>query len=535
MSAAVPSGGRVSRTAEFDPRSPRSIVSLADRVTGVCGVLFALGLFGWISAAALYRGLDNGDDGFFALAAKAVATGPGYGLWASSDDFVAFDPLVGVGPALILPIALVTRLAGPTEWGPGATALGLFVGQMAAVVVLLRRALGTARTLPFVVVVLLLLQVVSFPNWYFGLAFGEPVALGFLLLAGVLLATGPAAVGRAALCFSLAFLTKQISFFASAAMVLVWLRLTVVQEGAAWSARRTARLALVASGPIAAFEVWKAVSLGSAYPRLLRSMVGTTVQFAVGGGGWGERLAKVAHVVTTWFAVPTAAIVLVAASVFAYWRWGRDANAAPVSRLVLLLCAGTFGHLVYVAALSVLWTRYFWIGIALGCCALAAPTLSIRNPVVRTACVLVAAEVFVFTGPFERLQNLHSYLVTTNTADERREVVRLLQAFPTMPLAASDWGELFGLVYLDPARSRPWAYGEDVERLRGREFLGVAHRIFTDQTSVFYRTMSRECTRATARPTVTTFAFNCGAAFWAAYPAPQRADAGGHVEPGARP
>ncbi len=68
-------------------------------------------------------GICCGDDAYHAVIAKNLADGLGYTstIQAKRTDFIAlpFDPIVGVGPTIILPASLAIKFFGNSYWAPG--------------------------------------------------------------------------------------------------------------------------------------------------------------------------------------------------------------------------------------------------------------------------------------------------------------------------------------------------------------------------------------------------------------------------------
>src|SRR5205809_5982997 len=101
--------------------------------TILCGAaLFGVIVFLlWIAVPVVRTGLSHADDAFFALLAKNVASGKGYGYQKSSNEFRLLDPYVNsTGPALVLPLAFLIKILAPLDQLPGATALVLFIAQL---------------------------------------------------------------------------------------------------------------------------------------------------------------------------------------------------------------------------------------------------------------------------------------------------------------------------------------------------------------------------------------------------------------------
>lgn len=61
-------------------------------------------------------GVNSADDAYFASIAKNVAFGVGYGTTATGQGFKPFDPEIGTGPTVILPVALAIMIFGNKWW-----------------------------------------------------------------------------------------------------------------------------------------------------------------------------------------------------------------------------------------------------------------------------------------------------------------------------------------------------------------------------------------------------------------------------------
>lgn len=90
-----------------------------------------------VASRSVRETLCCADDALAATAAKNLAFGNGYqtlsvtrlgGLHAGNFDYShppVIEPTLGIGPALVLPVALAIRVAGNRDWVPGATSAAL--------------------------------------------------------------------------------------------------------------------------------------------------------------------------------------------------------------------------------------------------------------------------------------------------------------------------------------------------------------------------------------------------------------------------
>lgn len=85
-----------------------------------------------------------------------------------------------------------------------------------------------------------------------------------------------------------------------------------------------------------------------------------------------------------------------------------------------------------------------------------------------------------------------------------------------MPFAAQWWSSIYDVVFLIKKKEGEWVYGPDVERLRGREFVGLINNGFTDKKDVFFLAVTRSCEPLTPNARL-ILAYRCGSAFWEMY------------------
>jgi len=492
--------------------------------TTLCAAAFlaVFALFLWLSVPVVRRGLSSADDAMLAQAAKNIAVGKGYGTPQSSDTFVLFDhAAISTGPTLILPIAFLIWVFGPVDQLPGAATLVIFISQLVVAAIVLACRFGWTPTCGFLCAMLWLLMLASANNWYFGSFLGETVAFGYIFIGTALLALArrDRGIAAAALCFSFAYLTKQISLFAVAGIVSGWLVVSAFDRvGRAVLFRRVAILVLVGSSLLFAFEAAQLATLGPLkYRDALKANLNVTVHQAIGTGDQSARLTTFLTVLGQSYLSPALVIGLAMGSalLLVLLRRSRDEGRNSVGRFVAFTWAGTAVYLMYTLMLSILWQRYFWIGIAVMLTAITAPLLAVGSKL-RTATIMVLLVGTVGFGLHRPLYVLHQWVSTTTAPIERAAVVRLLDNHPDLPYAAQYWSSIFDILYLR-SNEGTWFCEPNVDRLQHREFIAVINHTFTDKKGRFFESVVATCELLTPNAGVIA-AYRCGERFWATYP-----------------
>lgn len=170
-------------------------------------------------AFAVQRGVCCADDGAYAVIAKNLANGDGNTLTVGYGDpnYSArpFDPEVGSGPALVLPVAVAVRFLDNKSWVPGVAQVTVSALLLLAILLNLRRILGTAEAAAALGVSCWIVYAVSpyhLEQWYAML--GEVPAALTAILAIAVWAAGPSSPRRlfaAGLLLSVALLVKLLA------------------------------------------------------------------------------------------------------------------------------------------------------------------------------------------------------------------------------------------------------------------------------------------------------------------------------------
>lgn len=487
--------------------------------------------FIWVNVPIVAGGLNNTDDAYFAVAADSLVQGRGYGAPRSSTAFVPFDPEISVGPVLILPLAILVGIAGPLPWLPGALSLVLFLIPCAVAGLVLSHRFGGTATLAFLTAALWLLVTASanmafadldgLHHWFFGILLGEPGAFGFVLTGVALLSTSERRWGLigAGVCFALALLTKQIALFAVVGGVAGWVVLQFVR-GTPGRQGFVSLIGIALAGAVLplTFEAAKAWTLGwEGYRSVTFATLNLTYEFALGDGTLTARLSRFVDVLARFAGSPLVAALVVIGSV-ATWpltarvRAGGDRRAAGT--FAAIAWGGVASYALYILWFSILWERYFWVGLALSCAALAAPMLVLGT---RTRQVAIAALTAgtILLGRHHPAYTLRADIERFSRPSERATVIDLMRTHRDATVVVPEVMSIFDLLYLlDPDPS--WTTAADLPAIRGQAFIAVIHREYTDAAGRFANTVGRVCQLLTpgARSYI---AYRCEGAFWTTY------------------
>jgi hypothetical protein len=465
--------------------------------SSICAIVFFAFFEDLVTYTILNRSLISGDDAYFAMISKALAFSGVYGLPISSVQISPFDPLIGTGPAMILPGAILMRIFGPQFWVPGATAHLLFLAQMAGVFGIFSRQVGIARSLAFVTALIALMQVMSGQLWYLPSYLGEVPAFGYLALAAALLATGQGArrLAFAGVLFALAYLTKQIVLFAAVGVVATWSVFAFKNLGLTRFTRACAVLIAGGLALLVLLEVYKMMALGlSAYEGLFHRQVSAYVEFGLGHREIVEdRAARFLDIaVNGYLASWRTLIFMVVAAAVAVVFWVRSPDARPHLRFALFMWAASAVFLAYFLVVAQMYDRYLAIGVYALAAALAAPllALNLRWSVLFGATMYLVMMFGIDLG--------HGFRSLPPTRLEQVEVVEAIAAHPQYPIAGRSWHSLFDVLYvLEPERE--WVDASQIDRFKGRGFLFVALMAFAPSHDDFMNEVLLKCRQVPLR------------------------------------
>jgi hypothetical protein len=319
------------------------------------------------------KGVCCGDDGFFAMAAKNVATGVGY---ASTIQYEApvyttvdFDPYITSGPTVILPAAVFIVVLGNRYWVPGLTVALLWLIPLLATVLILRRNISPPRVYLAATAFLFLLYALfpfHFEQWFALL--GEVPASSLILLAITTWASAPTraqTLAAAGTLFGLAVLCKMLSFLWLGAFLLVAASVRPAAESRdlSWWKRQFSFVAAFLF-PMFAYELWKLLSLGwRGYREMTGEFFAVLFRFGVTRDtsvAVRSRIAAHLQVFSSRFGVPLIALVGLAVVAFLLvWRVGPDF----ARRAAAMIATGLVIHVSWWLAFSTGSPRYMVIAL----------------------------------------------------------------------------------------------------------------------------------------------------------------------------
>jgi hypothetical protein len=543
-----PGGGAGSATAmpQLDPAPPTDPVASARErrvrrlatILAVAALMAMLAIITWRSIPLVMQGLSSADDAFFAEWAKAVGQGRGYGAPMTDATSRLFDPTMGGGPAMLLPMTAILLVTGLDELVPGAVTISLFVVQLLLAVVLLARRFGAGAAALYGALLVVALLVATEGFFIFGKYLGEPWTLGFLLIgAAALLAgdrTGWIVAGGVAL--SLAFLTKQVGAFGAAGIGVAWMVHAAFAGPDRRSIVRRIGVFLIACAALpVAWEAVKLITLGpSGFIALTREELSSGPQ--AGGQGSTDALATIVSILENDYVAPAALLAMgVGCALAIMWlRTRRTAETrsqvSGATLLTAMLWLGALGQLTYFVLSRSDWPRYLWLTVAVACAGALAPVLAfpVRARLVTLGAGALAAVLLgalsVPADPF----------APSSRKLERDRVVAYLDARPEVPYAAVKWSSIYDVVFPRPDEGR-WVMAEDLRSLARMPFLYLVNRELIDEgveASALHRIALERCPVEIDGERLLVRA--CGADFWTDYigrPDPTGAGAAGTGEP----
>lgn len=490
------------------------------RILGVAALVVVLLVLVWRSLPLVMDGLSSADDAFFAEWAKAVGQGRGYGAPMTWDTSRLFDPTMGGGPALLLPMTGVLLLSGPQELLPGGTTLLVFVVQLMVMVALLGRRFGLGSAAGYGALLVTALLVATAGFFLFGKYLGEPWTLGFLLIGAAALLSGDrrALVATGAMALSLAYLTKQVGAFGAAGIALVWMIATFRTAGLRAGLRQVGLFLVALAALPVAWELVKLASLGSdGYVKLTIEAI--TLGREAGGLRADDPVATAIDILEGSYLAPLVLVSMGVISVVVLLALRRGRAADPrravngAGLLALMLWAAALGQLVYFLSSRSDWPRYLWLTVALVCAAALAPFLACSARL-RAGVLVAGLLAGVVLGAFELPADP---LASSPLSAERASVVAWLDARPDLPYATVKWSSIYDVLFPRRDEGR-WVMEVDLRSLARQDFAYLVNRAFTDDQvagSPLHRTALERCPPAIEGERLVVL--SCGEAFWTAY------------------
>jgi len=352
------------------------------------------GFVAYCLATNFRQGLCCADDGWFAINAKCLATGQGYGTtflgfstFGRHDDgqgIVLFNPYTGTGPALIVPSAAITSLFGFNDVVPGISSIFVWSTVLTMLLWLLSRDCPGWRSslgIGCYVVTILTFFARCFGQWHALL--GEIPAAAYLSMGHWLLAMGSGSVSLylSGVFLGLAVQTKLLTLLGCAGTVVILaIRLIGEQRGLRASCAQIAIWMAGGAAPTLVFESYKLDVLGSQrwlqnWSEFLIALKEFTVDRppALTVAIVAKRCGQIhdtfqLNLLGLLVLLAVAIVLLIRNSVD--WRW----RSLFVGLLMSAACGG-----VYWACCSVGWPRYLTSSIALLCFALTIPVCAMSD------------------------------------------------------------------------------------------------------------------------------------------------------------
>lgn len=435
-----------------------------------------------------YRGLCCADDAYFATISRELAETGRYGIPLASDRLALFHPEIGSGPALILPGALMIWLFGAELWVPAATSVLLVMLQLVALSAVLGRVVRPSQVALFSALTLACLLVVSRNFRYFGVFVGELPALLFVLIGAAFLVARPLRLPTpacAGLAFALAILTKQIALLSIVGIVATWW-LPIVMRDRARGIRMALTLVITMLTPLLAYEVVRFMTVGTdGYLQILAQIL----RFGVGNPtGIGDRFESFLRDLSKGFTFDLAALGALAVTIgIAVWRWQRTDDLA--ARLSVMLAFGGFVHLTYIHTISIMWLRYYYIGVGCLVAAMTAPLLAEVRWVRSTA---VAAVIALGLSPAGIGQAWRQWHDAPLIAPALHDITSAIANYPDDVIVSRWWGTFFDIGFTLP-RGRRWLLLADTPAPRDRAFLFVNNEAFAPRGEPAYEAVRLKC------------------------------------------
>jgi hypothetical protein len=457
----------------------------------------ALLLLGKIFLAGYHSILVNGfccaDDAYFAIIAKTLALQGKYGLPMTSDIISPFDPSIGVGPALIIPEALMILIGGVDFRLPGLTVILLHTIQVIVLFSIIARRTGCGRSALYVITVLVLQLYFSANRFYFGVGIGEVPMLGFLavgIMALGLLGESRRGVALGGLSLSLAVLTKQAAIYPAAAICAAWTIDRFIQERhAAW--RMIAPLAGSFAAPILLFEFIRWRALGSAGYVANWKGIAIMAQSLKSDSASPGMLIDILH---QHYRIGIAVLLLAGLSLV-LTTMSKQQSAPSIRRTSLLIATAIAVSII--AFVMSRWTneRYAWIIPML--LALLLPLPILTSKLLPAAAIFVA--IFWQIGPeldiLDRLLSPTRLADSQNVQEERESIVTFIaNKHPTLPIYGQSWHSFYDVAYFLPSY-RKWYLSNDENEVGKRDAMYVIFTRFAGINYPIYGKIHSQCAR----------------------------------------
>jgi hypothetical protein len=428
---------------------------------------------------AVSRGLCSADDGMFADIARSLSTGTGYATTFADENGVTkpirFDPLVGTGPTLILPCALLFWLFGANEIVPGVFAVLFSCILFTIILIRIDRKVASTTFLGGVAlfcIVNLAVFAHHFEQWHAFL--GEIPAAALLLLAHwIAAAERPSAKSflSCGVLLGLSVLTKHLAVFAAPGVFLILaFRLRGEPRKLAAGLRWLAACLLGCLIPIGVFELFKIQQLGfTGFTANWEAFLAAAGKQGMDAGGqpfWTRVQERLSAVQDRFALNPAALLLFVIFTLRLTWsQWEKC-----WSRLFAGLAASTAVYSLYWLMFSIGWPRYLVIAIGLAAFALCVPALACsrwQDRALSCVCVLVLVAAGIPRIPYALSLADNGIFRPSTERQARADVVAVIHATEErgpVVLASRWWAECVDVKFNLPSNLN-FRLGETVSDL----------------------------------------------------------------------
>jgi hypothetical protein len=466
----------------------KSVLSnITDKGLGfLCFALFAAFIF--LEVGLVFtKGVFCADDAFHSVIAKNLAQGSGYASSVRVDDPVRpvrlFDPRVGTGPALIVPVSLMIRAFGNQYWVPGLTQV-LISSTLLILLFWVIKDIGRPSDRTFAIGAFLSLCVVV-TAWHFGQWFallGEVPAALLILVAIIWRTKFPQHHVRTFIAgnmIGIAVMIKTLSFLY--VMPFIVLLLFDSTFGGKKFRERLYSLLIFIVGlsiPLFGYEVWKLLTLGR--EDYISNIKESVAAILTKGGPLGTEgkpiLAKInarSEILQQRFGISLPGIVglswiAVYLCYSSYDKW--------IKRTVTAISIGLLIHTAWWVFFSSGRDRYFLMALLLFLGLISLPLLaSIRTRVKWAYFIILGGLLISNLFRVGYLTKMDLFERSETVINQERTLAYIDQT--GLPIATQCWATFASLEYMSPKSLHVKGY-HTMERQADKEFLFVLNSKF---------------------------------------------------------
>jgi len=382
-------------------------------------------------------GLSYFDDAEMALVAQSLAHGTGYSVAPEADvaERAQFQPGISLGPALIVPCALILKVLGTKEVIPGLSAILTWGTVLTFLFFRVSRKVPAARLLAGTAV--FCFSILAVFTWQFGAWYaflGETTAAAFLLLGHWSLAMEKLSLRwlfLSGLCLGLALQTKYLAALGIlGAIAILLFRWRYSRDETNPSLLLLATWVIAFLLPTILFECWKWRELGSySYARNWTAFLEfSKSQGLVSGRRFSLVWERIAALQENYSVNLVAFALLLLLSL----RLALTRLTQNWAWLFLGLQLSVLSLALYWIFFSIGLPRYLVIGMAMACFAMMVPVLGLSG--LRGAAFYIALGAVVLVGGIIRIPATatraadHGLFKATAERHARKKIVKAIRA-----------------------------------------------------------------------------------------------------------